>query len=201
MTAPPSETPGRLRARRLDSAENLSEQAANVRRFLCRGLRFLMQRALKLSGVSLLRVLSSKLAAGNDAEDDRRQHHQQSLRLVGVEPAGLLDALLDSVTMAAKNPSEQSARSANIGWWTRLNELLDVLGSVRVRRHCLFDGLGALRLRRVPRHASKDHWQGGRYGALCRILVYAKLTTDLIHLRRTKVLLHGVDTSRATRLP
>jgi hypothetical protein len=93
----------RLRAWRFGPAEELAEQTAEIWRLALRGLRLLLKRAGQLSTVDLRNVLVSELPSGEHAEDDRRQHHQEPSRLVGLESARLLNALLHRVLVLTKH--------------------------------------------------------------------------------------------------
>src|SRR2546423_13416126 len=113
---------------RLHGAENLAEQSANMWRLLCRRLRLLMQHAAELPGIRLLRVLAAELSPREHAENNWRQHHEQLPHLLGIEPAGLLHALLDGIAVPAEDASEQTtAAAAHIGRGSPLQHVREVV--------------------------------------------------------------------------
>ena len=87
---------------RLHGTQNLAEQSADMWRLLRRRLRLLMQHAAELPGIRLLRVLAAELSPREHAENNWRQHHEQLPHLLGIEPAGLLHALLDGIAVSAE---------------------------------------------------------------------------------------------------
>src|SRR2546423_5427029 len=100
-----------LGPRRLHGAKNLAEQSANMWRLLCCRLRLLMQHAADLAGIRL-RVLAAELSPREHAENNWRQHHEQLPHLLGIEPAGLLHALLDGIAVSAEDASDETTAAA-----------------------------------------------------------------------------------------
>ena len=128
-----------------------------MRRLLFGGPRLLIQRAAELARVDLRRALAAEPMPGEDTKHDWGEHREQPPRLVLIESARLLNALMHGVTVGAEDASQESANAATVRGRSSLKYASEIVGHSPVRTDCLLNRACAVRLRRMPRHATEDH--------------------------------------------